>query len=249
MLLAAPGHAYLVGGRRTDEAWTLLIDIYTVMVERMDLATQDRAQTFRASQLGKHLVGRLWHGRLGLDSHGGLVRRFYAKASPEVATELMWWVGAGLSSLETPDSALTARLMSFWEFRVAAVKSGADSRELAEFGRWFASRQFDPIWSLGQLLTTLSLTGHIEAEDAMLSTLADLAADHIQPCLAVLERWVSTAPNPWRLTQSLDTIRRILTIGVAGNTTAVQTSRRVISLLARDHGIDLRDVLRGETSA
>jgi hypothetical protein len=46
------------------------------------------------------------------------------------------------------------------------------------------------------------------------------------------------------LTRSLDDIRRILTVGVAGNPTAVQTSKRVISLLVRDHGIDLRDVLR-----
>jgi hypothetical protein len=65
----------------------------------------------------------------------------------------------------------------------------------------------------------------------------------------VLERWVGAAPHPWLLTQSLDNIRRILIIGAAGNPTAVQTSKRVISLLARDHGIDLRDVLRGETSA
>ncbi len=248
-LLDAAWGAYLVGGQLTEEAWPLLAATYIVMVERMDLASQGRAQSFRAGQLGRHLVGRLWQGRLGEDSHGGLLRRFYAKASPEVATQLMWWIGSGLSGLETPDSALVARLVSFWQFRVAAGKSGADGRELAEFGRWFASGHFDPVWSLGQLLATLSLTGHIEAEDAMLSRLADLAADHIQPCLAVLERWVSAAPDPWRLTQSLDSIRCILTIGVAGNPTAVQTSKRVISLLARDHLIDLRDVLRGETSA
>jgi hypothetical protein len=249
MLLDAAWGAYLFGGRPTEEAWPLLVGIYTVMVERMDIASQDRAQAFRARQMGRHLISRLWHGRLGVDSHAGLLRQFYTKVPPEVATELMWSIGVDLGGLETQDSALTARLIAFWEFRVAAVKSGADSRELAEFGRWFASGQFDSAWSLRQLLTTLSLTGRIEAEDAMLSRLANLAADHIQPCLAVLERWVGAAPHPWLLTQSLDNIRRILIIGAAGNPTAVQTSKRVISLLARDHGIDLRDVLRGETSA
>ena len=57
-------------------------------------------------------------------------------------------------------------------------KSGADAGELADFGRWFSFGQFDPTWSLRQLLTVLSLTGRVEAGDAMLSRLADLAVDH-----------------------------------------------------------------------
>jgi hypothetical protein len=41
----------------------------------------------------------------------------------------------------------------------------------------------------------------------------------------------------------------LLAIGAAGDPAAVQTARKVISLLLRDHGIDLRDILCGETSA
>ena len=237
--------AYLVGGRPTEGAWVLLVNTYSVMTDRMDLSSQDRVENFQATQLGKHLISRLWAGRLDLDSQDGLLRRFYTKASPEVAAHLMWWVGVGLGGLEAPDSVLIARLTSFWEYRVAAVKSGADAGELADFGRWFASGQFDPTWSLRQLLTVLSLTGRVEAEDAMLSRLADLAVDHTQACLAALERWVNVTLNSWLLTQSLDSIRRILVTGVIGSPTAIQTSKRVISLLARDHGIDLRDVLQG----
>jgi hypothetical protein len=91
--------------------------------------------------------------------------------------------------------------------------------------------------------------GSINAEDAVLSRLADLAAEQIQPCLAALERLVSAVLDPWRFTRSRDNIRRILAIGAAGDPTAVQTARKVISLLLRDHGIDLRDILCGETSA
>jgi len=47
------------------------------------------------------------------------------------------------------------------------------------------------------------------------------------------------------LTQWLDSIRRILTAGVTGNPTAINTSKRIISLLLRDRGIDVRDVLNG----
>ena len=89
---------------------------------------------------------------------------------------------------------------------MAAVKSGADSGELAEFGCWSASGHFDPAWSLRQMLTTLTLTCSINAEDAVLSRLADLAAEQIQPCLAALERLVSAVLDPWRFTRSRDNI-------------------------------------------
>jgi len=54
--------------------------------------------------------------------------------------------------------------------------------------------------------------------------------------------------HTWRLTQCLDSIRAILRLGAAGNPTAVESSKKVVSiLLARDHGADLRDVLRDNT--
>ena len=87
-------------------------------------------------------------------------------------------------------------------------------------------------------------TGRLEAEDTVLAHLADLADDHTQACLAVLERWISVTPHPWMLTQCLDSIRH-LAAGMAGKPTAINTSKRIISLLLRDHGIDVRDVLNG----
>src|SRR6266568_7722986 len=214
-----------------------------MMTDRMDLTAPDRGENFQATQLGKHLIARLWAGRLDLDSYDGLLRRFYDRAAPQVAAQLMWWISAGFSSLEEPNPAFTSRMTGFWEYRVAAVKSGADAAELTAFGRWFVFGYFNPEWTLRQLLTVLSLAGRIEAEDTVLARLADLVADHTQACLAVLERWISVTPHPWMLTQWLDSIRQILAAGMTGNPTAIGTSKRIISLLLRDHGIDVRDVL------
>ena len=244
-LLTTAWDAYLTGGRPTEAAWPLLTSTYSMMTDRMDLTAPDRGENFQATQLGKHLVARLWAGRLDLDSHDGLLRRFYDRAAPKVAAQLMSWISEGFSSLERPDQALTARMTGFWEYRVAAVKNGADATELTAFGRWFASGHFSPTWSLRQLLTVLSLADRLEAEDIVLAYLADLAADHTQACLAVLERWISVTPHPWMLTQCLDSIRQTLAAGMAGKPTAINTSKRIISLLLRDHGIDVRDVLNG----
>src|SRR5258708_39417244 len=127
------------------------------MVDRLDRRDQDEAATFRANQLGGHLINRLWHGQIELDSPDGLLRRYYAHASTEIANDLLRAIGVGLHELETADAGLVDRLTALWEFRIAAVRNGADPSELTEFGRWFASGRFDPVCSLRQLLNTLSL--------------------------------------------------------------------------------------------
>jgi hypothetical protein len=185
---------------------------------------------------------------LSLDSHDSLLRRYYAKITPRVATYLLWSIGRSLDPTAPPDPQVIARLRTFWEFRVGAVKGGADVRELAAFGYWFASGLFDPKWSFAHLLTTLPLAGDVEVEAAVLAKTADLATEHLQACLTVLERWASLEPHTWHLAQCLDSIRAILRLGVVGNSTAVETSKKVVSiLLTRDHGLDLRDILRGST--
>lgn len=242
-LLDAAWDGYLGSTQLTTNAWNLLTDVYIVMVDRLGQPSPNVPEQFRTSTLGLHLINRLWNGQIHVESHNGLLRRYYRHAPAQDAAHLLHEIGTGLNELESPDSALIARLTDLWDFQVEAVRLGADAAELAEFGPWFASGHFDAQWSLRQLLVTFTLAGDIEADDAMLSKLADLASAHIQVCLTVLERWIRTAPHAWRLNHNIDNIRRILSIGQAGDLTAVTTSTKVISMLARDHGIDLRDLI------
>jgi hypothetical protein len=242
-LLTAAWDAYLIAGQPTEEAWTLLVSTYSTMTDHMDLSSPEESENFPATQLGRHLIRRFLAGRMNLDSHDGILRRFYTRTSPGVAAHLMWWVSSGIEQPHTPDPERIIRLASFWEYRVAAVKNGADPAELAAFGRWFASGEFDSAWLLRQLLTVLHLARHVESEEATLSKLADLAGDYTQSCLAVLEAWISVTQRPWMLIQCQDGMRRIISAGITHNPTASHTSKKLISLLLRDHGIDLRDVL------
>jgi len=247
LLLEAAWDGYLAAARLTDEAWALLVDQYASAVERLNPATDDRQQVARARQLGGHLLNRFWFGRLRLDDHDRLLRRFYERVPAAVATELLWTIGRSLNALEKPDPGLVARLCALWEFRVEAARHGADPSELTEFGWWFAAGAFDDAWSLAQLLAALSLAGRVEAERPVLARLAELTPTHTQTCLAVLERWLRQGSTPWRLTQTVDSMRQILTVGLAGDHTAVHTSRTIISLLLLEHGIDMRDLLEGGT--
>jgi len=214
------------------------------MAGQVNAAGHDQARGFRVSHLGGHLLTGLWNGWADAETDGALLRQFYAAVSPEEATEVMWLISNTLQKAQAPESELLARLMSFWEFRLGAVQGGAAPGELAEFGRWFSTGHFEPDWSLRQLLTTLRLAGDINAESAVISRLAELAPSHTQPCLAALERIITTVTGPWWLTQSRDYIRTILTIAIGAGPTTAQTARKIISLLGRDHGMDVRDILR-----
>ncbi|MFI5591190.1 hypothetical protein ACIA5G_39490 [Amycolatopsis sp. NPDC051758] len=237
-----------LGAPLTAEASALLVPVYSAMVDRTDCASLNEAEQFRTSAIGHHLVGQLWWGQITVDSHGGLLRRYFDRAPTHDAHDLLDTIGRNLTSTENaPDPALVTRLMALWEFRVTAVRAGAPAGELAGFGRWFASGQFAPEWSLQQLLTTLTHAQQIENEAAVLNRLTVLAPAHTQTCLAVLEKWIRSTTLSWKLAVRRDDIRQILSIGLAANPTAVATATKIISLLFRDHGIDLRDLLRGGT--
>jgi hypothetical protein len=249
LLLDAAWCGYLAGGRLTNGTWELLAEVYSAMVDHLATLGQGEVEEFVATELGHHLLNRLWQGHIAIDDPDGLLRRFYAHVPPATALHLMWSVGAALADLEHVEPAMVARLAAFWEFRVAAsVTPNADTQaELAEFGRWFASGHFDPAWALDQLRLMLTRAGRMETADAVLSRVVDLATDHLAACLTVLELWIDAAPaRSWRLIHNEANLRRILTIGLAGNPADVQRSTRLISVLSRDHGMDLRDLLSGD---
>jgi hypothetical protein len=156
----------------------------------------------------------------------------------------MWLVSSTLRKAEALDPPLLGRLTAFWEFRLGAVESGAAAGELAEFGQWFATGHSDRDWSLRQLLTALRLAGDINAEKAVISKLGELAPSHMQPCLAVLERLITTIRDPWRLDRSREDIGLVLTAAIGTRPAADRTARKIISMLSLDHGIDLRGILR-----
>jgi hypothetical protein len=242
MLLTAAWDGYLASGNITD--WELLFDVYDAMVERVGTTSNDKIETLRSTELGLHLLNRLWAGQLSLDSHRGILRRFYARVSSNIATDLQRSIGDHLTD-DAIAPGVAERLIAFWEFRVSAVRNAdtAARSELAEFGRWFAAGHFDPAWSLRQLLVALSLAEQIEDSSEVLEKLAELAPDYAQQCLTVVDRWLDSQPDPWRLMTTEQSLHRIVTAGLAGDATAVDTAMRVVSQLLGDYGIDLRDLL------
>lgn len=244
LLWDAAWDPYLARRRVTDEAWELLAEQYRRGVEELDPAEADEWRRARASNLGFHLGNRYWFGQLTLDDHGGLLRRFYERAPQHVRREILESVGLSLAQEDRPDGRLIRRLITLWEFRVESVRAGAAVPELAEFGSWFTSGAFDDQWSLRQLLAVLAMGSELTVETKVLQRLAVLAPVYTQDCLAVLDRWLRSSPKPWRLSNSIDSMRTILAAGQVGDPPTVATAAEIVSRLLLYHGIDLRDIGR-----
>lgn len=210
---------------------------YQLAVDSLDPGGDDRAELARATGLGLHLIIRYWHGRLTSTAHDQLLRRYYRSAPAEARAYPMQFLGRQLAAADTVPAALITRL---WEERLQAVRSGADSAELAGFGEWFAAGKLGEEWELRQLITVLRDAGKIESEHLVLPRLAALAPAHPDACLTALEAWVLTNPTLYWLQRQDDSIRAILAAGAGNGDPGAGEKVTAIISLCTIRGHDMR---------
>lgn len=241
-LWEAAWDAYLTHARVIADVCEILDNSYQFAVDLLDPAASERPALARAHGLGRHLVSRYWAGQITLDSHSQLLRRFYQKAPTSVRADLMRFIGRSLQAVDDLDPAVAGRLTQLWDARLQAVRDGSDPAELREFGEWFGAGKLGDEWELRQLQAALSAAGGIEAEHLVLPRLAALSSTYTTTCLAILDQWVRTRPNSFRLQQEEASIRTILHAGRdSGDPAAAETVTAVVSVCIAE-GFDLRDV-------
>jgi len=235
--------AYLTNAQIIADVCEILASSYQFAVDLLDPAASERPALARAHGLGRHLVSQYWAGQITLDSHSQILLRFCQQTPTSVRADMLRFIGRSLQAADDLDPAVAARLTQLWEARRQAVRDGGDPKELREFGEWFGAGKLGDEWELRQLLTTLPAAGGIEAEHLVLPRLAALSFAHTTTCLAILDQWVRTRPNSFRLQQEETSIRTILQAGRdSGDPAAAGTVTAVVSRCIAD-GFDLRDVL------
>jgi hypothetical protein len=245
-LWEAAWDAYLTYVPVYPDICAMLDDQYQTAVDRLQLHETGRLPEARALGLGRHLLTRYWLGELSFTSHGRLLQRYYDHGPASVRIHLMRFLGRSLSSADTLDAPVAARLRELWEARVQAVRNGADATELTAFGEWFGAGKLGDEWELQQLITALNLAGRIESEHDALPRLAALAPAHTSTCLTALEAWVRTSPHSWTLQHQEKDILAIVEAGVASSDAANAETATTIASLCITAGIDLRKALTGD---
>jgi hypothetical protein len=225
----AAWNAHLQRLNVTDRAWELLRPQYARAVDALDSDMKRHRTLTRAKYLGHHLAGRYWHGKLALDEPDRLLKRFYEAAPAEVTSQIIATAGQSLPTGALASPELLQRLTALWDYRVQAVKDGADPHELRDFDQWFGSGLFDDTWALQQLLIVLKRLPDMDLGPEVLGRIATLAPTHTLKCLAILEQWLNNEPDRWALRHSRNHLRTIVEAGTKAGAEAAALAKKVAS--------------------
>lgn len=228
----AAWNAHLQRLNIADRAWQLLRPQYARAVDALDPDMKGDRTLTRAKYLGHHLAGRYWFGQLALDEPDRLLKRFYEAAPAEVTGQIIATAGRSLPEGTPASSDLLQRLIALWDYRVQAVKDGADPHELRDFDEWFVSGAFDDTWALQQLLMVVRRLPDIDLDPEVLGRIAALAPTHPLRCLAILEQWLKNEPDRWALRHSTNHLRTIVEAGTTAGADAAALAKKIASALA-----------------
>lgn len=232
---------YVTYAAHSTEVSRALRDQYAYATTRLEPDEEEDHADALASRLGIHLVRQYVFGELELDGTDGLLKRYYANASPAARAQLTSSIGRDLENITDED--VLDRLAALWDARKSAPSASGSAAEFAAFGTWFASGRFDDQWALGNLARAITPQHRLEDEERVLPRLAGLAPSHDTACVTILEKWVRTEPTPWALSRTEQDMRHIVSAGLASsNAGTVESAKTIINLLLPQQ-CDLRDLL------
>jgi hypothetical protein len=210
----------------------LMPDLHQCYSEEIARAVTGNTQAdrdFRQDNLSDHLVILYLWG--GLPDE--LLEQFWADAPLRMRQRAMWFLGTQLALPDLTEE-MRARGLLYWERRLAAARSAADSEpfrmELGAIGQWSMRDQIDDLWLSEQLLSMMR-AGFVPTDSfSVVTRLETISTRHVDQALAVL---ASLLMNPrvdrWAYMTQREPIRAILTNGLANGT--AETIARVGELI------------------
>jgi len=233
-----------------DNAFDLLREEYSRAVERIGTASGERQRLADPDRrLAEHLMTLYWRGKLSLDEPDDLLMRFYAKASDSLCSHALAFVGRSLHSTEEEVAPqILDGLKVLWERRLNAARSATPPTshiaELAAFGWWFVSAQFDDAWAIVQLKEALKLAVRVEPDHLVVERLATLAAAmpaHAVECLSLI---IEGDKEGWHIHGWREHTRTILSTALQStDETAQQAAVDLVHRLGARGYLSFRDLL------
>ena len=171
--------AYLFHWNPGVPLFELLRGQYMTAIQRQgDPWSKSRYPQNPSERLAEHLMFMYWWGKLSLENE--LIREFYAKSSDKICGHALQYVGHSLYSEKAEVAPeILGRLRALCDSRLAAIKASREKSlhqsELAAFGWWFASAQFDDSWSMSNLIEVLESGRRIEVDHLVVERLAQLS--------------------------------------------------------------------------
>lgn len=238
-------NAYLMRWWPGEDLFRLLAPYYQAAVERLPQSKgneSSRGDRQGRERLAHHIAVVFYRDWTDED---GLLGSFLALASDEDRADLVEFLGRILQDAEQVPEETLARLMGFWEGRLAdATPSESRRRELAAFGWWFASPHLDRRWAIGALLRVVEETRHVDASWRVLEALEEAAGVDAAHVLEILKRLL-TGPDPDQMIRHDEHIQEVLRqVLRSGDDETKSRTTDLIHELGRRGYRDLGELLR-----
>jgi hypothetical protein len=227
---------YLFSWNPGSQLFDCLRPLYLRAIERINEApVKTHFPQDSNERLADHLMMMYWNGHLSLDDE--LLRNFFANASDKIRGHALHMIGFSVHSYQGDlEPAITARLQSLFDARLQAGKTGEPAKheaELAAFGWWFESEQFDLNWSMRVLLEVLTLVGKIEVAHLVVERLAELSAQMPEDCAKCISLLCDGLSDTFEIQGWEKHQRTILNNAIqSGNATARKEAIALINRLA-----------------
>jgi len=197
-------YGYILFNRVHEEALKILGDVFIRQLPRLANPPDEDGKSKHdgLNNFVQHLALHYWHSDLDL-ADGSMIKILLTTADKKYIKELTNFIGFRLykrKESEMPSNELQ-KLVLLWETIVqVTVDDPTKIEALQEFGGWFASGKFDPIWSLEQLTYAAEKAHNINLDFAALEHLETMAQEYPVETLKAISVMVDNSRERWAVT-------------------------------------------------
>jgi len=247
----AAWEAYILWCKPYDDVANILAEEYKGAIDRIGSgSSDDRRRADVDKHLAEHLVLLYTRGKLDYDEPGGLLQRFYSKATGEIRKRAFEFIGADIYKYPVPlQDATVERLRQLWIRRMREATRAQSIEEflpeMIPFGWWFASGKFDDVWAMEQLKAVVKLAGKVMLSWRVVERLAEIAKSRPLDALECLRVMIQADREGLEIYGWRKHARTLLSTALETSDEKTRRSAEdlVDRLIQRGH-LDFRDLLR-----
>jgi hypothetical protein len=193
-------------------------------------------------RLAEHLMVLYGRGNLGDTSEeawiadNGIIERLITKTHESVRTRAIEFVGMSLQDeVDNLAPEIIERFKGLWEKYWGAVGEGDANRNPSSyvFGHWFASKAFDPGWSIVQLARFVSVANKAQPDDIIMERLAEIASQDPLRAARIVGCFVDGDEENWRIGSWKESAKAVLAVALNSDGDARSVAEGVIDRLGR----------------
>lgn len=249
---------FLSSNRPHIKFYELLRSQFSYAVDQASIVGElkkSREQPF--ARLAEHLMVLYGRGNFGDSSEeawradDGIIERLMTKTHDSVRTRAIEFVGMSFQDeVNNLGHEIIERFKGLWERYWAAVGEGDAKRNPASyiFGYWFASKAFDPRWSIEQLEKFVGAANKAQPDDIIMERLAEIAPQDPLRSARIVGCLVDGDEENWRIGTWKERAKTVLAVALKDGGQAKIVAEGVIDLLGRRGYVEFGDLLEEQKS-